>query len=144
MIKLAPSRRWDSVRKRKPCWVQTVTPMSQNEWTDATGNVTNYKKRRGSSFLSKLQHNILLIISFDPTDTYHNATLKNVPQTHSQDQFAVIGRVISVTMGVYSKFTRSRLGSTRRAADTPDRIRQRLFVGENPAKAIKQTQKPQP
>ncbi len=78
-------------------------PMLQNEWTDATGNVTNYRKRRGSSFLSKLQHNILLIISFDPTDTYHNAALKNVPQTHSQDQFAAIGRVISVTMGVYSK-----------------------------------------
>lgn len=67
------------------------------------GKVTNYRKRRGSSFLAKLQHNIALIISFDPTDTYQNAAFKNAPQTHSQDQFAAIGQVIGVTMGVYSK-----------------------------------------
>lgn len=126
-------------QREKEETVQTVTPMSQNEWTDVTGNVLNYRKRRGRLFLSKLQHNTLLLILSNPTGTYHNAALKNVPQTHSKDQFAAIGQVNGVTMGVYSKFTRSRLGAWRAHAglQTPDGIRQRLFVYENPAKAIK-------
>lgn len=50
---------------------------------------------------------ISLVDATDTQYTYQACTFKNVSSNYTQDQFGEIGRVISVTMGVYSKHLRA-------------------------------------